>query len=90
MTILKWCVEPQAADAEGASSVALFAPFVVGASLEPAGSCAGADDTVSVDCSPVVSTFSLLAFSLTSLFRLGLTPVVFLGGDLASTFSCVF
>ena len=68
----------------------LFAPFVFGASLESAGSCAGADGTVSVDCSPVVSLFSLLAFSLISLLRFGLTPVVFLGGDLASTFSCVF
>ena len=87
---MNWCVEPQAADAGGASSIALFAPFVVGASLESAGSCAGADGTVSVDCSPVVSTFSLLSFSLTSLFRLGLTPVVFLGGVLGSTFSCVF
>lgn len=87
---MNWCVEPQVADAGGASSITLFAPFEVGAALESTGSCAGADGTVSVDCSPVVSTFSLLAFSLTSLFRLGLNPVVFLGGDLASTFSCVF
>ena len=79
-----------AAGAGAASSMPLFAPFVFGASLASAGGCTGSDGAGTIGWSIFISTISLLAFSLPSLFLFGVTPLVFLGGVLASTFSCAF
>lgn len=78
------------ASAGATSSMPLFSPFVLGVSLVSAGVCAGGDGADSVGFSPFISADSLFAFSLASLLLLGVTPLLFLGGVLASTFSCVF